>query len=238
MSQSTRTQDSAAHDGAAHDSAAHDGAAGAACDPATRVTKSLLGYGVIAGPVWVTVSLAQALTRDGFDLRRHEWSLLADGHLGWIQTANFILAGLMVLAAAAGLRRALGGWVPRLVAGYGLGLVGAGIFRADPARGFPVGTPDGPGTVSWHGMLHLVSAMIGFGCLIAACVVLARRRSVEGRRGWAAYSLGTGVVFLAGFAGVASGSASVAVNLAFTGAVLLAWAWVSAVSVDHYRSAN
>ena len=226
----------------------------AACDPATRVTKSLLGYGVIAGPVWVAVSLAQALTRDGFDLRRHEWSLLADGHLGWIQVANFILAGLMVLAAAAGLRRALsrpggsggsgdsGGpgsrWVPRLVAGYGLGLVGAGIFRADPARGFPAGTPDGPGTVSWHGMLHLVTAMIGFGCLIAACVVLARRLNASGRRGWAAYSLGTGVVFLAGFAGVASGSASVAINLAFTGAVLLAWAWVSAVSVRYYRSAN
>lgn len=39
-----------------------------ACDPATRITKSLLGYGVIAGPVYVLVSLAQALTRDGFDV--------------------------------------------------------------------------------------------------------------------------------------------------------------------------
>ena len=217
----------------------------AECDPATRVTKSLLGYGVIAGPVWVAVSLAQALTRDGFDLRRHEWSLLANGHLGWIQTVNFILTGLMVLAGAAGLRRAMAGqggggsrWVPRLVAGYGLGLVGAGIFRADPARGFPAGTPDGPGTVSWHGMLHLVTAMIGFGCLIAACVVLARRLNASGRRGWAAYSLGTGVVFLAGFAAVATGSASTAVTLSFTGAVLLAWAWVSAVSVRYYRTAN
>ena len=36
-----------------------------ACDPATRVTKSLLGYGVIAGPLYVSVSLAQALTRGG-----------------------------------------------------------------------------------------------------------------------------------------------------------------------------
>jgi len=26
-----------------------------ACDPATRVTKSLLGYGVIAGPLYVSV---------------------------------------------------------------------------------------------------------------------------------------------------------------------------------------
>ncbi|MEN3309228.1 MAG: hypothetical protein V7603_5430, partial [Micromonosporaceae bacterium] len=43
----------------------------ATCDPAARITRSLLGYGVIAGPGYVVVSLVQALTRDGFDLRRH-----------------------------------------------------------------------------------------------------------------------------------------------------------------------
>jgi hypothetical protein len=226
-----------------------------ACDPAARVTRSLLGYGVIAGPVYVAVSLAQVFTRRGFDPLRHEWSLLANGHLGWIQTANFIVSGLMMVAAAAGLRRALGDqaltgrrsdklrggthrWAPRLWAGYGLGLVSAGIFRADPTLGFPPGTSAGPGPVSWHGMLHLVSATIGFGCLIAACVVLARRMSAEGRRGWAAYSWGTGVVFLAGFAGVASGAGSVATTLGFVAAVLLGWGWVTAVSVHYYRAAN
>jgi hypothetical protein len=35
------------------------------CDPRTRVTRSLLGYGVLAGPVYVTVSLTQAITRPG-----------------------------------------------------------------------------------------------------------------------------------------------------------------------------
>jgi hypothetical protein len=214
-------------------------ASGTTCDPAVRVTRSLLGYGVIAGPVYVTVSLAQVFTRGGFDPLRHEWSLLANGHFGWIQIANFIVSGLMMVAAAAGLRRAMGvngRWAPRLWAGYGLGLVGAGLFRADPTLGFPPGTPAGPGAVSWHGMLHLVSAMIGFGCLIAACVVLARRLSAEGRRGWAACSWGTGVVFLAAFVGVASGSGSVATTLGFVAAVLLAWAWISAVSVHYYRA--
>ena len=33
-------------------------------------------------------------------------------------------------------------------------------FRADPAFGFPAGTPDGPGPVSWHGMLHLLSGAV------------------------------------------------------------------------------
>ena len=56
-----------------------------ACDRAMAVTKSLLGYLVLAGPFYVLVSLAQALTRAGFSVRRDEWSLLALGHLGWIQ---------------------------------------------------------------------------------------------------------------------------------------------------------
>jgi hypothetical protein len=46
-------------------------------DPDARVTRSLLGHGVLAGPVYVVASLTQALTRDGFDLTRHSWSLLA-----------------------------------------------------------------------------------------------------------------------------------------------------------------
>jgi hypothetical protein len=41
--------------------------------PATA-TKGLLRLGVVAGPLYVAVSLIQALTRDGFDLTRHAWS--------------------------------------------------------------------------------------------------------------------------------------------------------------------
>src|SRR5829696_4658428 len=98
------------------------------CDPATRVTRSLLGYGVLAGPFYVTVSLAQGLSRPGFDLSRHEWSLLANGPHGWIQITNLALTGAMVLAFAVGLRRALTAgpasrWAPRLTGIYGASLV-------------------------------------------------------------------------------------------------------------------
>ena len=34
---------------------------------------------VVAGPLWVTVSVAQAATRDGFDITRHPLSLLSTG---------------------------------------------------------------------------------------------------------------------------------------------------------------
>jgi hypothetical protein len=210
------------------------------CAPRTRATKSLLGYGVVAGPFYVVTALAQALTREGFDPTRHEWSLLANGSLGWIQIANFILSGAMTIVFTIGLRRALRPgrgaiWAPRLLGLYGLGLIGAGIFGADPRLGFPVGTAQGPGTVSWHGMLHFVTAGIGFIGLIAACFVMASRFTTEGRRGWAWYSRLTGIVFVAAFVGVASGQGIVAINLAFTFAVIAAWTWMSAVAVDRYR---
>ena len=75
------------------------------CTPAQRVTRSLLGYGVLAGPVYVITSVVQALAHDGFDLTRHAWSQLAAGPQGWIQMANLMLSGAMVIAFAIGLRR-------------------------------------------------------------------------------------------------------------------------------------
>jgi len=215
------------------------GAAATTCDSESRVTRSLLGYGVIAGPIYVAVSLALAFTRRGFDITRHAWSLLSIGDLGWIQVTNFVVVGLMTVAAAAGLRRAgIGRWTPRLVAAYGLSLVAAGVFRADPAEGFPVGTPAGPGTVSWHGMLHLLSGTVGFSCLIAACVVTARAFVHSGRRGWALYSAAAGVALFAGFAGMASGSHGAATTLPFAAAVVLVWSWITAYSVHVYRHSS
>src|SRR5438309_1078519 len=116
------------------------------CSPAGRVTRSLLGYGLVAGPFYVLVVLGQALLRPRFDLIRDDASLLSNGSFGWVQIANFLLTGAMVIAFAVGLRRALTGgqgavWAPILIAVYGLGLVGAGIFVADPMNGFPAGAP-------------------------------------------------------------------------------------------------
>jgi hypothetical membrane protein len=205
------------------------------CTSADRITKSLLGYGVLAGPLYVGVALAQALTRDGFDLSKHAWSLLANGDLGWIQIMNFVVAGLATVAAAVGLRRALGRRLaPTLIAAYGVSLVGAGIFRADPAQGFPAGTPETT-SISWHGALHFVVGGVGFVCLIVACFVLATYFRRAGRRGLAWFSLATGAVFLAGFAGIASGSHG-PTTLAFVAAVVLVWAWLATVCIHFYRA--
>jgi hypothetical protein len=203
--------------------------------PVSRVTTNaaLLTGGVLAAPLWVTVALAQGLTRDGFDFRRHPVSVLSTGDLGWLQIANFVLAGLLCLGAAWALRRvphpglgpASGPW---LIGQYGLGLVLAGIFVADPLDGFPAGTPSGPGQVSWHGLAHFGAGAVAFLALIAACLVAARRFARRGERGWSGYSAATGVFFAAAWlALIGSGGRPVALVL-FALAVAAGWAWVSA----------
>jgi hypothetical membrane protein len=97
------------------------------------ITRVLLQCGVIAGPVYVFIGLVQALTRSGFDITRHDLSLLSNGSLGWIQVANFLLSGGLTVCTAIGMKRVLsrsGGrtWGPLLLGLYGIGLIGAGIF--------------------------------------------------------------------------------------------------------------
>ena len=207
------------------------------CTPAQRITKSLLGYGVLAGVVFEASIVSQGLTRHGFRIAHDDASLLANGPLGWIQVTTFLVAGAMTIAAAVGARRAMASrWAPRLLGIYGAGLMAAGLLRADPADGFGPGAPVGKAAhISWHGFGHLISASIGFNALTAACFVVARYFSRRGHRGMAIYSRVTGVAFLAGFAGVATGSSSSAIVLPFYAAVLAAFTWLAVVSVHLYR---
>ena len=212
---------------------------------ARPATSALLACGIAAGPLYVLVGALEMLTRPGFDPLRHDLSLMANGDFGWIHTSLLIVCGLLVVASSVGMRNALRGglasiWGPWLVALYGIGLIGAGIFAADPAYGFPPGTPADEHSVSLHGLMHLVSGAIGFVGLIAACFVVARRFSARKQAGWAAFSRVTGVVFAAAFVGIASGSQqggaiTTIVIVAFTAAVVLGWAWLSAVQLQLTR---
>lgn len=110
-------------------------------DKQAAITRSLLGWGVVAGPFYIVVGLILALTRPGFDVSRHALSLLTLGEYGWMQRANLILSGLMVIAAAFGILRAIrngrGLATGVLVAIYGAGMVLGGVFVPDPVAGFP-----------------------------------------------------------------------------------------------------
>jgi hypothetical protein len=182
-----------------------------------------------AGPLFVVAGLVQALTRPGFDLTRNALSLLDDGSLGWIQAANFIVTGLLLIAASAGLRSAVTAgpgsrWAPRLLAIAGAGFIGGGIFHPDPSGGFPPGTPPQASAISsWHGALHQVSGTGAFLALIIFCFVVARRYRASGHRTAAAWSVAAGVLCAAG---VASGGAPHGTLTLFI-AVSIALLWAS-----------
>jgi hypothetical protein len=150
----------------------------------------LLALGTAAGPVFLIVWLAQALTRDGFDPARHPMSLLSLGSAGWIQIANFVVTGVLLIGFAAGIRRVLnpgraGTWAPILFAANGVGLILAGVFRTDAGAGFPAGAPEGaPASISWHGILHEVGFALASVSWLAACFVLLRRFAADRQRGW------------------------------------------------------
>ncbi len=206
-------------------------------------TRRLLACGVAAGPLYLVVGFAQAFTRKGFDPAHNDLSVLANGALGWIQIANLIITGVLTLLCAAGLRRVLRGgrgqlWGPLLIGLFAIGLIGAGLFVADPMNGFPLGTPAGhTASPTLHGFLHFVTGGIGFIGFIAGALVISRRFFATGERvlGW--FSVVTGVLFLLAFVGIATGSTRALIVLGFTAAVVLAWIWLAVVSV-RFRKAE
>ncbi|WP_433219175.1 DUF998 domain-containing protein [Microtetraspora malaysiensis] len=204
--------------------------------PATSAaTRALLTCAAVAAPLWATVSLAQAATREGFDLIRHPLSALSNGSLGWLQITNFLVAGLLTVAGATGLRRAMrgtpgGAWAPRLVLVNGIGMMAAGVFVMDAAGGFPVGTPDGmPETLTWHSYGHMAAGSVAFIALIAACYVLGRHFSRSGNRGLAVASRVAGTALLVGDGWSMTGGAAGSLTLAVGAITAMLWvSWVAA----------
>ena len=210
-------------------------------DRGAAVSRSLLGYGVLAGPFYLAVGLIQALVRDGFDFRRHPLSVLANGPGGWVQTANFVLSGLMVLAAAEGFRRVLG---PRsagaswFLGGFGASMIVAALFPADPVDGFPVGTPDGfPTSISTPGLVHFVAGSLGFTALAVSCFTTALAMSRRHPSSLARLSFLSGLAVALGFFGGAAFSSTSAGILGIWLSVVVGWAWLAVLSLHLYRVA-
>lgn len=203
-------------------------------------TKTLLACGVIAGPLFVAAFLVEGATRAGYDPLHHPVSSLALGDYGWTQTANFLVAGLLTLAFAVGMRRAFqppegSTWGPLLVGVWAIGLLGAGIFVTDPVSGYPPGTPEAV-QYSWHGALHDLFSLPAFVALAAACFVFGRWFVARGERGWAIYSAVSGLVFVVAFvlASAGFGQAEVLVDLAGLFqriAVTVGFGWLTLLAV-------
>jgi hypothetical protein len=205
------------------------------------VTRALLGYGALVGPFYLALGVGQGLIRDGFSFARHPLSVLANGPGGWVQTANFVVSALMVLAAVVGLARVDAersrGMRAALVA-YALGMIAAALFPTDPIDGFPPGTPLGvPTTMSTSGLVHLVAGAVSFIAMAIACWGGSRTMSKRGERALSRFSLLAGFVVFFGFFGGAAFSSSVGGVAGIWLAVVMGWAWLAIVSRYYYRAA-
>jgi hypothetical protein len=183
------------------------------------------------------VGVGQGLVRDGFDFARHPLSVLANGPGGWIQTANFVVTGLLVLAAAAGFRRALGPksrGVTWFLGLYGVAMIAAAVFPADPVDGFPPGTPLGfPTSISTTGLIHFISGALAFTFLAVSGFCAAWTMWRRGMSSLAILSLVSGLIVVLGFFG---GIVLPVGILGIWAAVVVGWVWLMVMSMWMMRS--
>lgn len=198
--------------------------------PASRL---LLVGAVVATPLFLGLWALQAFTREGFRPAFHPMSLLALGEGGWVQIANFVLTGLLVIGGAIGLARVLDAgrltrWATALIALMGVGLMIAGIFVTDAGAGFPAGTPEGAPEMSWHGAVHQVGFVVTQLAFVAAAVLLAVRFGRARRRGWLAGCVAAVVVAVA--LPALGGADTLALRLVLSAAIELGWVSILALA--------
>lgn len=176
---------------------------------------------------WVVIGAA----RPGYSPTRQYVSELAaaGGRGAWVMVASFLALGLLTLAFVPALHRGLddgiGGPIgPFLIAVFGAGAIGSGIFRCDP----------GCGGASLSNTLHTLITYTGLGSLVGATLVLPLRLGrAQGWAGYRACSWLTGIValaiFLRGFA--AFGGVGLGQRL-FIGALFL---WLALIASRLFR---
>jgi hypothetical protein len=155
----------------------------------TRSTRLLLGCGLIVSVLFVGVILIEGAIRPGYEPLHRFGSELSLGERGWVQIANFIVSGLLVLGFAVGLRRVLrdgrgSAAAPVLSAVFGMCLIVGGVFVTDPKPGYPAGST-GTAEPTVHGLIHDGNPIPFYLSLIALICVMAWRFAAEpGGRPW------------------------------------------------------
>jgi hypothetical protein len=199
--------------------------------PSRRITRRLVSCGLVAGPLFVLTFLVEgALKGSGYDALRHPVSSLALGDHGWVQVANFLVAGVLTMAFAVGLWRSGLRAGAVLIGVWGVGLLGAGVFVTDPVSGFPVGTP-ATSDYTTSGALHDGFSLPAFLALAAVQVVLSRGQGWK----WLTYSLLSATAFLVTFLLASSGFSQTASLVVVAGlfqrlAVTIGWAWTAVLA--------
>lgn len=213
-----------------------------------QLTHWLLAGGVVGPLLFIVVFLIEGATRPGYSVWRNYVSELALSDQGWEQIANFIVCGLLCIGFAVGLRRVwptgrASVWGPLLIGVFGLGLVVAGVFVTDPARGYPPGAPLKGSPQTFHGYVHGINGSVVFSVLTIACFVLGGRFAVEpAGRAWARYCRITGALVLLLFVlGTVSGVLdengvfAAPTGLIQRAQIILAWSWLALTALRVLR---
>jgi hypothetical membrane protein len=185
-----------------------------------------LACGVAGGLLFPVVFLSNDHVKAGYDPVRDSVSEAAIGPGGWVQIANFVITGGLMVVFSTGLRVVVSRWTGRLVAVFGISLVLAGVFVSDSR-------PDG--TRTGHGNMHEIVSLVVFSALAAASFTAARWRPARWRparwqptRWWRWYCRATGVavpvLFLA--AGAVSAGGGVLQRLT----IIVGWTWLIIVA--------
>jgi hypothetical protein len=161
-----------------------------------------------------------------------------------LQIANFLVCGLLTLGFAVGLRQVLhtgrgSVWGPILIGVFSVALIVAGLFVTDPSLGYPPGThSSGPQTL--HGTIHGVAVLIAFSSIAIASFVMARCFAGDPDwKGWALYSIVTGILVIGFFiasttvsaldeSGVLPGSP---IGLLQRIAIIAGWSWITILAI-------
>src|SRR4030095_14203529 len=151
----------------------------------TFSTGALLASGAVAGPVYVMVTMAQALTRDACGRSRARFSWLTAGERGWIQQSNMVLVGVLTVLFAIGVSRVMrtgrgAVWAPRLLGLFGMAYIIGGLLRADPHIGCPPGTTREMVHTTGHGEVQNASRAASSTLLIATNLVIAMWFAAQG----------------------------------------------------------
>lgn len=183
--------------------------------------------GIVGPALFVVTFTIDGATRPGYSPIRHAVSALALGPRGWIQNTNFLVCGALITASAAGIYQSVGSpWLPLLVGVFGVALALSGVWKMDPMRGYPPGTPDTtPSEPSRAHVLHDVAGLIVFVALPVAAIVAGF--TLE-NSGWSIYSWATGAALLSLLVafGYSWKSDSLRVGLVQRSMILVGWTWL------------
>ncbi len=153
-------------------------------------TPTILAVAGMVAPImfWSVFTIA-GLLRPGYDPLRQYVSELALGPGGWLQTANFLLMGLLLIAFAAGLHNGIPDGpraCPALLVVAGVGFLLSGVF----ARDLPGSEPTLPGEV------HKYASYILLALPLASLSIAPHLKQDPRWRALAPYSVAAGLLTL------------------------------------------